>query len=69
MTKIDPVKAVLERHGISDPTAYLLNEGRDSEIIPSRDPDIKPRGNIFLMLGKIIDMKDISARLGRLKRA
>lgn len=69
MSETDPVKAVLARHGVKDPMHYLLHEGANPDHSVGRHPDVTMRGSIYMMLNRFIDMKSVSNRLAKLRRA
>lgn len=70
MADENPLKAVLARHGINDPMAYLLSEeGENPQHSRRRHPDVTMRGSVYMMLDRVLDTDTVSKRLAKLRRA
>jgi hypothetical protein len=68
MHSSDPIKRVLARHGVENALDYLADEGKYPEIASCNVPDIKMRGNIYMMLDRMVKTADLFKRFAKLDR-
>ena len=66
--KNDPIQEVFRRHGIDDPATFLEEHRKDAGVRPSPSVQVLVRGNIFLMLNRVISLSTLKTQRKRLKR-
>jgi hypothetical protein len=63
----DGLMAVLERHGIKNPSEFLKEKGDTAKIVASMTPDVRIRGSIHLMKKQKISRRELNDGFAKLK--
>lgn len=58
---------ILRRRGIDDAEAYLMEHGEDAPIRRTVDGDVQVRGNVQLMMGRVITRLGVKKAFARLR--
>lgn len=53
----DPIQEIFDRHNIDDPIKFLEDRSATAGVVRSKSVQVPPRGNIFLMLGRLISLR------------